>query len=325
MSYKFNLADRLAGFPELEARFRERLQAHYIVSTMRPNVSFEGQTLPSGTRRWDVKHSTETRSEFLAEARALLDAALPAQSKSSQRTSSICTFGSCFAANLARMMVAQGMSATNLLIEESINSTYANRVLMEVACGIKGGQAHDDMRAEFGSDFFETVQRKIKDATHIVLTVGVAPSFFYVDDDSFVFAKNYRDLLQSGKIKMRTTTCRENIENIKIILSLMGEISPMAKRIITVSPVPLAATAEMQSAVVADCVSKSTLRAAVHEVVAADYSATYFPAFEIVRWLSGYSKTDVYGAEDQNSRHVSNWVIEFIVGSFIDRFFEKDK
>lgn len=122
---------------------------------------------------------------------------------------------------------------------------------------------------------------------------------------------------------MRTTTCSENIHNIRQIIDLMSEISPRSKKIITVSPVPLAATTEMPSVVVADCVSKSTLRAAVHEVVSTDDKVTYFPAFEVVRWLSGYTKTEVFGADDKNSRHVSNWVVEFIVGSFIARFFEE--
>lgn len=322
-SYKFNIADRLQGFPEIEERYRERLSSHYVVSTMRPNISFEGQALPTGTRRWDLKSCTSTPQEFLAEAAAVFDAALPAQTKAPLDTSAVCTFGSCFAANLARMMVEKGMNASNLLIEESINSTYANRVLMEIVCGKVGDGAHEAMRAEFGEEFFNTVRGKLSSATHIVLTVGVAPSFFYTETGDFVFAKNYRELLQSGKIRMRTTTCSENIHNIRQIIDLMSEISPRSKKIITVSPVPLAATTEMPSVVVADCVSKSTLRAAVHEVVSTDDKVTYFPAFEVVRWLSGYTKTEVFGADDKNSRHVSNWVVEFIVGSFIARFFEE--
>lgn len=322
ISYKFNIADRLQGFPEIEQRYRDRLTSHYVVSTMRPNISFEGQALPTGTRRWNLQWSTGTQQEFLAEAAGVFDAALPAQAKAPLKTSAVCTFGSCFAANLARMMVDKGMNATNLLIEESINSTYANRVLMEIVCRKPGSDAHESMRAEFGEAFFDTVRSKLSSATHIVLTVGVAPSFFYVESGDFVFAKSYRDLLQAGKIRMRTTTCSENTDNIHRILALMNEVSPDSRKIITVSPVPLAATTEMSSVVVADCVSKSTLRAAVHEVVSSGEKVTYFPAFEVVRWLSGYTKTPVFGADDQNSRHVSNWVVEFIVGSFIDRFFD---
>jgi hypothetical protein len=77
----------------------------------------------------------------------------------------------------------------------------------------------------------------------------------------------------------------------------------------------------MPSVVIADCVSKATLRAVVHEVVSADPSLTYFPAFEIVRWLAGYSCTEVYGADDGDSRHVSDWITEFMVASFIARLF----
>jgi hypothetical protein len=78
----------------------------------------------------------------------------------------------------------------------------------------------------------------------------------------------------------------------------------------------------MRSAVVADCVSKSILRAAVHEVLTTRRDVIYFPAFEIVRWLSGYTASDVFGNKDQNSRHISDWLVDFITEKFIDKFFE---
>jgi hypothetical protein len=40
-----------------------------------------------------------------------------------------------------------------------------------------------------------------------------------------------------------------------------------------------------------------------------------------VHWLSGYTKAGVYAADDQSSRHVANWVVEFIAASFLRRFF----
>lgn len=140
MSYKFNIADRMEGFPALQARYRERLERTYILNTMRPNISFEIKDLPAETRKWDVSPRTETKTDFMAEARWVLDCALPGIEKADRRTSSVCTFGSCFAANLARMMIAQGMNASNLLIEESINSTYANRVLMKSPAGSRAGR-----------------------------------------------------------------------------------------------------------------------------------------------------------------------------------------
>ena len=321
-SYKFNLAERLTEFPQIRNRYDAQINDGQVMNMMRPELGLEGTLeMSSGIARWNVKLKTDTTEQFKAEAKRVLDTALPVQILSDRATASICTFGSCFAANLARMMTDQGMQATSLLIEESVNSTYANRVLMEIVCGEAGTRAHADMRETFGDAFFEAVKTKIRNATHIVLTVGVAPSFFRNDDQSFVFAKNYREMLKSGEIHMRTTSFRENAENLQRILSLMQRIAPAARRIVTVSPVPLAATAEMSSIVIADCVSKATLRTVVHEVTTADPSLTYFPAFEIVRWLAAYTRTDVYGADDDNSRHVSNWVVEFIVSSFIARFF----
>src|SRR3569623_53371 len=247
VSYKFNLADYLSGFPASARRYKDRMTAHYVVNTMRTAHSIEGPHLPRGVVRWDVEHMTRTREAFLAQASAVVDAALPPQPAFDRASAAICTFGSCFAANLARIMVEQKMQATSLLIEESVNSTYANKILMEIVCDAGEGRAHAEMRETFGAPFFETVRTKIRAATHIVLTVGVAPSFFRNDDNSFVFAKNYRDMLDKGEIHMRTTSFAENAENLARILALMDQVAPRARKILTVSPVPLSATAEMPS------------------------------------------------------------------------------
>jgi hypothetical protein len=321
-SYKFNLAERLAAFPLVKERYAAQLQSGSILDMMRPEYGFEGfLDAQSGTARWATKLRTETQEEFLTEAKRLLDNALPRQPPADPAAASICTFGSDFAADLSRLMTKQGVPSTSLQIEETVNSTFAIRVLMEVICDEPGGRPHADMRETFGASFFEGVRAKLRKATHLVLTVGVAPTFFRNDDKSFVFGKNYREMLKAGEIHMRTTTFRENAENLRRTLALMQKIAPDARRVITVSAVPLGATAEMPSVVIADCVSKATLRAVVHEVVSADPSLTYFPAFEIVRWLSGYTCTEVYGADDGDSRHVSDWLTEFIVASFIARLF----
>jgi len=321
-SYKFNLAEKIGQFKMVAQRYRPLLEDGRVMNMMRAGQGIEsGMEAPANTVRWTMPARLPSEDAFKDQASRLLDAALPAQALFDRASASICTFGSCFAANLARMMSDQGMAATSLLIEESVNSTFANRVLMEIVCNEPGGEAHANMREAFGDAFFETVRKKLRDATHIVLTVGVAPSFFRIEDNAFVFAKHYRELLKTGTIRMRTTTFVENEENLQRILALMSRVSPYAKKVVTVSPVPLGATTEMRSVVVADCVSKMTLRAVVHEVVAADRELTYFPAFEIVRWLSAYTDTKVYGAEDGSSRHVSNWVVEFIVSNFIRRFF----
>ena len=43
---------------------------------------------------------------------------------------------------------------------------------------------------------------------------------------------------------------------------------------------------------------------------------SYWPSFEMVRWLGVYFE-DVFGLEDQRSRHVSSFVIQNIIGLFL--------
>ena len=97
------------------------------------------------------------------------------------------------------------------------------------------------------------------------------------------------------------------------------------KMVLTVSPVPLAGTTEFASAVIADCLSKSTLRLACHEVVTSEAAqgVVYWPSFEIVRWLGthfGPSQPPVFGVEDGNMRHVSSWLIDVIIDMFLEHW-----
>lgn len=118
----------------------------------------------------------------------------------------------------------------------------------------------------------------------------------------------------------RTTTVAENVEQLTHILDAVKSINPKIKAVITVSPVPLNTTLEMPSPVIADCLSKSTLRLAAHEVSqASNDRVQYWPSFEIVRWLATHHGV-VFGGEDGSSFHVNESVIEAIVDSFVDVF-----
>ena len=98
----------------------------------------------------------------------------------------------------------------------------------------------------------------------------------------------------------------------------------------TVSPSALIATTEFDSAVEADCLSKSTLRLACHEAMSAmaDRPMVYWPSFEMVRWLGAHYapfSPPAYGLEDGNSRHVSDWLVDLIVELFLDYYRVPDR
>lgn len=327
ISYKFNLADRLGGFQHVADRYQTRLRKNFVLSTMGDGITFEQVSFAplSAVRRWSVAGQIKSKEAFEAQAASIFDATLGDAASGAVKVplTSCVTFGSCFAANLAKKFNEKGIRTKCLLIEESVNSTLANKLLLEVAANKGDDHEHRQMLKVFGCEFFDEVRAALSACSHVVLTVGVAPSFFDKKTNAFVFAGRYGDLLRGGDIIMRTTSVEENKTNLRSIISLLQLLAPQAMLFVTVSPVPLAATAEMPSVVVADCVSKSTLRSAVHEVLSEHGGAIYFPAFEIVRWLSGHSSLNIFGEDDGNSRHVSSWVVDFIVKEFDTRFVDR--
>jgi tetratricopeptide (TPR) repeat protein len=243
------------------------------------------------------------------------------------------TLGSCFAENLARRLRDAGYTVNSEEIGEEINSTYANRHLLE---WIEKGPVNPvtkQMEAFYGPGLRERLKRYIEDSEVFVLTLGLAPCFFEPENGRFVFlpprTEQGRTLLHANHV-MRTTTVSENVRNLELVLEGLRRMARRPPTIVmTVSPVPLSGTSELHSAVVADCVSKSTLRVACHEVMTLQDSPglIYWPSFEMVRWLGthfGPDQPHVYGADDANTRHVSNWLVKLIIDLFVERYAVKD-
>ena len=246
------------------------------------------------------------------------------------RDSVFMTLGSCFAENLARRLRSAGYAVNSEEIGEEVNSTYANRYLLEWIEHGPRDKVTRNMEEFYGAPLRERLKRYVEESNVFVLTLGLAPCFFEHGTGHFVFyppqSEHGRNLLHSKQNVMRTTTVSENIRNLELVLDSLRR---MAKRpptiVLTVSPVPLSGTSELYSAIVADCVSKSTLRVACHEVMTLQNSPDliYWPSFEIVRWMGnhfGPYHPLVYGAEDGNTRHVSEWVVKLIIDLFLEHY-----
>jgi hypothetical protein len=72
------------------------------------------------------------------------------------------------------------------------------------------------------------------------------------------------------------------VRDLRSFLARLREVNPAARSIITVSPVPLVATAEDRHVMVSNAASKAILRAAADEVAREDPSVWYFPSFEVI-------------------------------------------
>jgi hypothetical protein len=243
------------------------------------------------------------------------------------------TLGSCFAQNLGTRLKSAGYKTYFEPIGEEVNSTFANRFLLQ---WVESGPTDDTttaMQETYGDATRSRLLESIKNSDVIVLTLGVAPCFFHAETGEFFPILSVRSSSVTKHLLnthvMRTTTVAENVKNVSIVFDTIARLSHKDPRIVlTVSPVPLAATTEFDSAIVADCLSKSTLRVACEEAIAAqtNMKVIYWPSFEIVRWLGAhYSKSvpSAYAADDGLSRHVSQWLVNLIIDQFLTCYAEQ--
>jgi len=235
------------------------------------------------------------------------------------------TMGSCFARNLAGSLIRSGYPAIHMEISEYINTTFANRVFVDWLSDAAIDEAIRERIAELLPKGWskENMLKIIAESNVFILTLGVAPAFFDRTTGEFVLprpsALNSRVLAE--KYQFRTTSVQENVDNVLYLLNFVRKIAPEIKIVVTVSPVPLLASFEHESAVQADCLSKSTMRLVAHEVVNNSNltNILYWPSFEIFRW-AGSNASNFYAADDGAAWHVSEEKVAGTIKSFVEMF-----
>lgn len=234
------------------------------------------------------------------------------------------TMGSCFADEIVKKLAKRKFGTWYIPISEHINNTFSNRRLVDWAFGRCTGQVKerlDEMLGELGVTPAEMASI-IARANVVVFTLGVAPAFFDQASGEYVMPKssalNSRALAEL--YQFRTASVSENLDNLNAIYRQIRAVNPDCCFVVTVSPVPLRMTFEFESAIFADCLSKSTLRVVAHEFMQQGLPRTYYwPSFEVVRWLGGHVGP-YYGLDDDSSAHVGEEVVGVITDLFIDHF-----
>jgi hypothetical protein len=238
------------------------------------------------------------------------------------------TMGSCFARNLSANLLQSGYASNHMEISEYINTTFANRVFVDWLRDAEIDPAISARIAELlpqGRTREQTLE-VIKSSDVFILTLGVAAAFFDRTTGAFVLprpsALNSRALAE--KYLFRTASVQENVENVRYLIDFVRSIAPGIRIVVTVSPVPLLASFEYESAVQADCLSKSTMRLVAHEVVnnSGIDNVWYWPSFEVFRW-GGSNASNYFAADDGAAWHVSEAKVGGTVRAFIDMFSAK--
>lgn len=127
------------------------------------------------------------------------------------------------------------------------------------------------------------LRRSIEGADVFVFTLGLTEA--WVDDEGLPFAACPGTL--GGEFDpqhhhlVRYTT-GQVVAGLQRVLALLTKINPVIRLLLTVSPVPLTATASGEHVLVATTWSKSVLRAAAGEMMVMDERVDYFPSYEII-------------------------------------------
>ncbi len=285
-------------------------------------------TSKTGSSRKKIGRYPETK-DFLGDLQSLvrghIAVNLNSQPKFLDRNTRFFTMGSCFARNLARGLLERGYAAFHMEISEYINTTFANKMFVDWLSGADIDAAIRDRIVELLPPQWnkENTLEIIRTSGVFILTLGVAPAFFDRETGDFVLPRpsSLNSRVLAEKYLFRTTSVKENVDNVLYLINFIRSISPDIKVVVTVSPVPLVASFEFESAVQADCLSKSTMRLVAHEVVNNSNieNILYWPSFEVFRW-AGSNASNYYAADDGAAWHVSEEKVAGTIKAFVEMF-----
>jgi len=252
---------------------------------------------------------------------ALFDGAAPLLAPGDR----IASAGSCFAANIVPHLEAVGYAyvRTEILDEADdrffygrYSAAYGNiytarqfRQLVERCLG-RFTPAEDRWRTEAGvidpfrpglpypaaddAEFDAVTAAHLRrtraaftEASVLVFTLGLTEAWVSAEDGAVfpVCPGVVAGAFDPSRHRFLNFRAHEVAQDFRAALSALREINPALRAILTVSPVPLAATATAEHVYVANFYSKAALRAAAEEIVATTAGVAYFPSLEIVLGL----------------------------------------
>jgi len=155
-------------------------------------------------------------------------------------------------------------------------------------------------------------------ADWIILTLGLTEAW-YARGDGAVFplapgiAGGIYDPTRHAGVNF---SARETADDLAALVHRIAAVNPGAHILLTVSPVPIAATFENRHVLVSSTFTKAALRVAVDEVERQFDNVVYFPAYEIA---TSPAAGDHYFEDDL--RHLSELGVEHVMRAF-ESYFE---
>jgi hypothetical protein len=156
---------------------------------------------------------------------------------------------------------------------------------------------------------FKAVRDAFERSTVFVFTFGLTEAFINAADGAVypICPGVAGGQFDESRHVFKNFSVHEVVADFLEFVDRVREKNSALKFIVTVSPVPLVATAEDRSVITSTAYSKSVLRVACEEIVKARPSVAYFPSFEIVtgNYTRGrYFTDDLRTVSDAGVQHV---------------------
>ncbi len=177
-------------------------------------------------------------------------------------------------------------------------------------------------RAELEADreiHFDSVRRMFAQVDVLVFTLGLTETWASREDGAVYpvcpgvlgsqFDPQRHELLNLG--------VDEVVDDVSRVIELLSYINPGARLVLTVSPVPLVATAGDRHVMVATSYSKSVLRVAAERLSHEWRGVAYFPSYEIItgHYHQGrYFAPDLRSVTDEGVNHVMRLFLHHYLG-----------
>ncbi len=144
------------------------------------------------------------------------------------------------------------------------------------------------------------VRRAFEEMDVLVFTLGLTESWQAASDGAVfpVCPGTAGGVFDAGRHVFHNQSVEDVTADLTAAVSELRAVNPRVKVILTVSPVPLVATAEDTHVLTATMLSKSVLRVAAGTVASREPEVAYFPSYEII---TGPQARGRYFAEDLRS------------------------
>ncbi len=191
----------------------------------------------------------------------------------------------------------------------------------------KDGRYYDALRPSIdpvGQDNAETVlalrdlhltmvRQMFADLDVFVFTMGLTEGWEYIEDSTMypMAPGTLCGAFDAKQYAFRNLKYSDVLDDLKAFWGQLKLVNPKARMLLTVSPVPLTATATENHVLVATTYSKSVLRGVAGELANEFDDIYYFPSYEII---SSHPSRGMFF--DPNLRTVNDFGVDFVMNHF---------